>query len=68
MKPLKEHRIIGVTSKFIAIEKKNREVVLIPITQGKEEINVELDKICTIKFNNNTIEATTLNDFSLIDF
>lgn len=53
----KGDKVISITSEFIAVERKNGEVDVIPIVSDETEIRVDIEHIVTIGYGNNTVSV-----------
>lgn len=63
----KGDRVISVTTEFIAIERKNGEVDIIPIIKDGKMIRVDTENITTIGYGEN-IAQTKVDDVTIITF
>ena len=57
----KGDRVISVTSELIAVERKNGEVDIIPLTKDETGLRVDIEGIVTIGFGNNVVKTSTGN-------
>ena len=55
----KDDRVINVTSEFIAVERKNGEVDIIPILKDGNTLRVEPENIVTIGYGDNIVQTNT---------
>lgn len=55
----KGDQVISVTSEFIAVQRKNGEVDIIPMLKDEMGLRVDIEHIVTIGYGNNTVQATT---------
>ena len=55
----KGDHVISVTSEFVAVERKNGEVDILPLTNDGGLLRVDPDNIVTIGFGDNVIETTS---------
>ena len=55
----KGDRVISVTSEFVAIQRKNGEVDIVPLIRDGTGLRVAIENIVTIGYGNNTVEAAT---------
>ncbi len=55
----KGDRVISVTSELIAVERKNGEVDIIPLTRADTGLRVDIEGIVTIGFGNNVVKTST---------
>ena len=63
----KGDRVISVTSELIAVERKNGEVDIIPLTMDETGIRVDIEGIVTIGVGNNVVKTST-GDVEVITF
>ena len=54
----KGDRVIGVTADFIAVERKNKEVDVIPLSRDDGALRIDTDNIVTIGYGDNIVQAT----------
>ena len=55
----KGDRVISVTSEFVAVQRKNREVDIVPLIRDETGLRVAIENIVTIGYGNNMVEAAT---------
>lgn len=55
----KGDRVISVTSEFVAVQRKNGEVDIIPLIRDGTGFRVSIENIVTIGYGNNTVETIT---------
>lgn len=55
----KGDQVINVTSEFIAVQRKNGEVDIIPLVKDEMGLRVDIERIVTIGYGNNTVQAFT---------
>ena len=53
------YTVINVTQYFIAFLIKNGEVDIIPLVKDEMGLRVDIEKIVTIGYGNNTVQAST---------
>lgn len=53
----KGDKIVSVTSEFIAVERKNGEVDVIPMIKDETGLRVDIENIVTIGYGNNTVSV-----------
>lgn len=63
----KGDRVISVTSELIAVERKNGEVDIIPLTKDETGLRVDIEGIVTIGFGSNVVKTST-GDVEVITF
>lgn len=54
----KGDHVISVTADFIAVERKNGEVELIPLSKDDGTLRVDSENIVTIGYGDNIVQAT----------
>ena len=54
----KGDRVLSVTTEFIAVERKNKEVDIIPLTKEDGALRIDTENIVTIGYGNNIVQAT----------
>ena len=64
----KGDRVINITSEFIAVERKNGEVDIIPMIKDESGLRVDSENIVTIGYGNNTVEVVTDEDVVVTTF
>ena len=55
----KGDQVLNVTSEFIAVQRKNGEVDIVPLVKDEMGLRVDIEKIVTIGYGNNTVQAST---------
>lgn len=60
-------RVISVTSELIALERKNGEVDIIPLTKDESGLRIDIEGIVTIGFGRNVVK-TNNGDVEVITF
>lgn len=55
----KGDQVLNVTSEFIAVQRKNGEVDIIPLVKDEMGLRVDIERIVTIGYGNNTVQAST---------
>lgn len=55
----KGDKVISVTSEFVAVQRKNGEIDIIPLIRDGTGLRVAIENIVTIGYGNNTVEAKT---------
>ena len=61
-------RVINVTNEFIAIERDNGEVDILPFVRDDGGMWVDTANILTIGYGNNTIQTETDNGVTITNF
>lgn len=54
----KGDHVISVTADFIAVERKNKEVDIIPLSRDDGTLRVDIENIVTIGYGDNIVQAT----------
>lgn len=55
----KGDQVLNVTPEFIAVQRKSGEVDIIPLIKDEMGLRVDIEKIVTIGYGNNTVQAST---------
>ena len=55
----KGDKVLSVTSEFIAVQRKNGEVDLLPMVKDEMGLRIDIEHIITIGYGNNIVKATT---------
>ena len=50
--------ILNVTPEFIAVQRKNGEVDIVPLIKYETGLRIDVENIVTIGYGNNTVQAT----------
>lgn len=64
----KGDKVLNVTAEFVAVERKNHEVDIIPIISDGNAFRVDTDSIITIGFGENVVSAETDNGVTITCF
>ena len=54
----KGDRVISVTTDFIAVERKSKEVNIIPLSREDGSLRVDIENIVTIGYGENIVQVT----------
>ena len=54
----KGDRVISVTSELIAVERRNKEVDIIPLSKEDGVLRVDIENIVTIGYGDNIVQAS----------
>lgn len=54
----KGDQVLSVTAEFIAVQRKNGEVDIIPMLKDEMGLRVDIDNIVTIGYGSNTVQAS----------
>ena len=63
----KGDHVISITEDYIAVERKNGEVDIIPLLKDETGLRIDISKIVTIGYGNNTVQASN-NDVTVTTF
>lgn len=63
----KGDQVINVTSEFIAVQRKNGEVDIIPVCRDGDAIRIDIEGIVTIGYGDNIVQ-TTAGDVTITTF
>lgn len=55
----KGDKVLTVTSEFIAVQRKNGEVDVVPLIKDQTGLRVDIEGIVTIGYGENTVEVST---------
>lgn len=55
----KGDQVLNVTPEFIAVQRKNGEVDIMPFVKEEMGLRVDIEHIVTIGYGNNTVQAAT---------
>lgn len=55
----KGDKVLNVTSEFIAVQRKNGEVDVIPLVKDETGLRVDIEGIVTIGYGENIVEVST---------
>ena len=55
----KGDKVLSVTSEFIAVQRKNGEVDLLPMVKDEMGLRIDIEHIITIGYSNKKVKATT---------
>ena len=61
-------RVINVTANFVAIERANGEVDILPFVKDNGNMWIDTNNILTIGFGDNSIEVETDNGVTITNF
>lgn len=64
----KGDRVLNVTADFIAVERKNGEVDIVPIVKDESGLRVDVENITTIGYGNNTVKSETIDGVVITNF
>ena len=63
----KDDSVLSVTSEFIAVQRKNGEVDILPLLQDETGLRVDTGNVVTIGYGKNVVQ-TTVNDVTIMNF
>ena len=61
-------KVLNVTADFVAVERANGEVDILPFTREDGGMWIDTSNILTIGYGNNTIEAENINGVTVTNF
>ena len=64
----KGDKVINATADFIAVERKNGEVDIIPLIKEGNGLWVDTESITTIGYGNNTVQSETVDGVVITNF
>lgn len=64
----KGDRVISVTVEFIAVQRKNGEVDIVPLTKDESGLRVNTEGIITIGFGDNIVKTKIIDDVEVTTF
>ena len=64
----KGDRVLSVTNRLIAIQRKNGEVDIIPFLSDQEGMWIDTENIVTVGYGNNTVESETVDGVVITNF
>ena len=64
----KGDKVINVTADFIAVERKNGEVDIVPLVKEGNGLWVDTENITTIGYGNNTVQSETFDGVLITNF
>lgn len=63
----KGDNVLNVTAEFIAVQRKNGEVDIVPLLKDETGLRIDVENIATIGYGNNTVQVTK-DDFVVTTF
>lgn len=64
----KGDKVLNVTVDFIAVERKNGEVDIVPLAKDENGFRVDAQNITTIGYGNNTVQSETIDGVVITNF
>ena len=64
----KGDKILNVTSEMIAIQRRNGEVDIIPLTRDEIGVRIDIERIVTIGYGNNAVETEVIDGMVITNF
>lgn len=64
----KGDKVINVTADFIAVERVNGEVDIVPLIKEGSSFRVDIENITTIGYGNNTVQSETIDGVVITNF
>lgn len=64
----KGDKVLNVTADFIAVERKNGEVDIVPLVKDENGFWVDVENITTIGYGNNTVQSEIVDGVVITNF
>lgn len=64
----KGDQVINVTAEFIAVQRKNGEVDIVPLMKDESGLRIDTEGIITIGFGDNIVQTKTIDDVVVTTF
>ena len=64
----KGDQVINVTAEFIAVQRKNGEVDIVPLMKDEPGLRIDTEGIITIGFGDNIVQTKTIDDVVVTTF
>lgn len=64
----KGDKVLNVTEKFVAIQRRNSEVDIIPLAQDANGIRIDTENIVTIGYRMNAVETEVIDGVTITNF
>ena len=64
----KGDKVLNITSDFVAVERKNGEVDILPLLKEDCKFWIDTENIITISYGNNTIETEEIDGITITNF
>lgn len=64
----KGDKILNVTSEMIAIQRRNGEVDIIPLTRDELGVRIDIERIVTIGYGNNAVDTEVIDGMVITNF
>jgi len=64
----KGDKVINVTADFIAVERKNGEVDIVPLVKEGNSLWIDTENITTIGYGNYTVQSETIDGVIITNF
>ena len=64
----KGDKVLNITSEFLAIQRKNGEVDILPITSYEHGVRIETEQMITVGFGDNTVESESIDGVVITTF
>lgn len=61
-------KVLSVTERYIAVQRSNGEVELIPLVMDETGLRIDTEKIITIGYGDNIVEAKTEDGVTIVNF
>lgn len=64
----KGDKVLSITSEFLAIQRKNGEVDILPIISDEHGVRVETEQVVTVGYGDNTVETESIDGVVVTTF
>ena len=64
----KGDKVLNVTSEFLAIQRKNGEVDILPIISDEHGVRIETEQVVTVGYGDNTVESESIDGVIITTF
>ena len=64
----KGDKVLNVTADFIAVERKNGEVDIVPLAKDENGFWIDAENITTIGYGNNTVQSENVDGVVITNF
>ncbi len=61
-------RVLGVTTDFLAVERSNGEVDILPLIKGEDSIQIDMHNTLTIGYEEDPVQTETINGVTIMNF
>lgn len=64
----KGDKVLSVTSEFVAVQRKNGEVDIVPLITDDTGLRIDTENIVTIGYGNNTVQTEVIDGVVITNF